>query len=228
MSLKKRGLQVLVVAATVILVPTIAMAATGTFTSSTGQAAVRAVNSSTAVGATALLGQATGGGTATRFGVNGTATGHNGVGVQGTGAKWGVFSNGPLGVAPGKSLTCTGCVTSTDMTLQAGQTESGVFAAGEYASDPADFLGVGITYPRPLAAAIPKVHMIDTYGGASAYCPGPGHAARGYLCLYPSGGTYYEVDPTTDFYTYSFGVEIYWTPTNNDPYVGGVWTLTAP
>ena len=41
-----------------------------------------------------------------------TATNANakGIGVQGTGKKFGVYSNGPLGVAAGKSLTCTGCV----------------------------------------------------------------------------------------------------------------------
>jgi hypothetical protein len=42
--------------------------------------------------------------------VQGTNSNALGIGVQGTGHKYGVFSNGPLGVAAGKSLSCTGCV----------------------------------------------------------------------------------------------------------------------
>ena len=204
------------------------MAAGGTFTSSTGQAAVKAVNSSTHPGAAAVVAQATGGGGALRFGVNSTAGGPNGIGVQGTGTKWGVFSNGPLGVAPGKSLDCTGCVTSTDMTLLSGQTESGVFASGGDASSPANFVGVGITYPRPLAQALPTDHIIDTDGGASVHCPGPGQADVGYLCLYPAGPLYFDVNPSTDFYSFAMGVQVFWTPNEVDPYVAGIWTLTAP
>jgi hypothetical protein len=228
MSFKKRGMQSLVIAAAIILVPTIAMAASGTFTSSTGQAAVRAVNTSTQPGAAAVLAQASGGGNGLRYGVNSAATGHNGIGVQGTGMKWGVFSNGPLGVAPGKSLVCTGCVTSTDMTLQSGQTESGVFASGGDAGSPANFVGVGITYPRPLAQALPTSHIIDTDGGASPHCPGLGQADIGYLCLYPMGSGYFDVNATTDFYSFPMGVQVFWTPNEIDPYVGGTWALTAP
>jgi hypothetical protein len=47
---------------------------------------------------------------ATTPAVKGTNTNANGVGVQGSGKKYGVFSAGPLGVASGKSLKCTGCV----------------------------------------------------------------------------------------------------------------------
>src|SRR5262249_40149720 len=46
----------------------------------------------------------------TRYGITGFANGANGIGVQGTGARSGVYSNGPLGVAAGRNLACTGCV----------------------------------------------------------------------------------------------------------------------
>jgi hypothetical protein len=230
MSIKKRGMQSLVLATAIVLVPTIALAAGGTFTSATGQAAVKAVNSSSHAGAAAVVAEATGGGGALRFGVNSTAGGPNGIGVQGTGSKWGVYSNGPLGVASGKALVCTGCVTSTDLTLTlvSGQTESGVFASGGDAASPANLVGVGITFPRPLAQALPTSNIIDTDAGANVHCPGPGQAAAGYLCLYPAGPDYFDVNPSTAFYSFAMGVQVFWTPNEVDPYVAGIWTLTAP
>jgi hypothetical protein len=87
------------------------MAAVGTFTSSTVTPAVTATNSATVANAKGVQGSAsaTSAGVA-RYGVTGNAGGTLGIGVQGTGTKYGVFSNGPLGVAAGKSLSCTGCV----------------------------------------------------------------------------------------------------------------------
>jgi hypothetical protein len=74
------------------------MAAVGSFTSTTTTPAVTGTNSSTAAGAKGVFGSQTGGGANTRYGVVGNANGTAGIGVQGTGAKFGVFSNGPLGV----------------------------------------------------------------------------------------------------------------------------------
>jgi hypothetical protein len=42
-----------------------------------------------------------------------------GIGVKGTGKQYGVFSNGPLGVATGNALACAGCVTSADLSQKA-------------------------------------------------------------------------------------------------------------
>jgi hypothetical protein len=47
---------------------------------------------------------------ATTPAVKGTNANANGIGAQGSGKKYGVYSDGPLGVAAGKSLKCTGCV----------------------------------------------------------------------------------------------------------------------
>jgi hypothetical protein len=47
--------------------------------------------------------------------VKATNTNAHGIGVQGTGKKYGVYSNGPLGVAAGKPLSCTGCVGASDI-----------------------------------------------------------------------------------------------------------------
>ena len=44
--------------------------------------------------------------------VKATNSNPKGIGVQGTGKKYGVLSNGPLGVAAGKALSCSRCVSS--------------------------------------------------------------------------------------------------------------------
>ena len=94
----------------IVAIPSVALAASGAFTSATTAPAVSGINSSAAAGAIGVVGRNTGGGPNTRYGVGGSATGPAGIGVNGTGAKYGVFSNGPLGVATGKPLSCGGCV----------------------------------------------------------------------------------------------------------------------
>lgn len=103
------------VVALVVMIPTAALAAAGAFTSTTAAPAVTASNSSTSANAVGVLGRATGAGNAARTGVVGSGTGTAGTGVTGNGAKYGVYSNGSLGVVTGKKLVCAGCVTGTDM-----------------------------------------------------------------------------------------------------------------
>lgn len=94
----------------VVIIPTAAFAATGAFTSTTVTPAVLGKNSSRSVNAVGVYGYANATGNVSRYGVVGKGTGSAGVGVQGTGTRYGVYSNGPLRVATGKSLICTGCV----------------------------------------------------------------------------------------------------------------------
>jgi len=63
--------------------------------------------------------------------VQATNTNAKGVGVQGTGTKYGVFSNGPLGVATGKSLSCSGCVGSTALTTDARNLSNAYTSTGQ-------------------------------------------------------------------------------------------------
>jgi hypothetical protein len=99
-----------------VAIPTAAMAVIGTFTSTTMTPAVTGTNSATVAGAKGVQGtaSATSNGIA-RYGVAGSASGSSGIGVLGTGPHYGVFSNGPLGVAAGKPLSCTGCVTGANV-----------------------------------------------------------------------------------------------------------------
>jgi hypothetical protein len=121
--------------------------------------------------------------------------------------------------------------------LPAGKLMHGVFAAGA-SNDTASedgYLGVGVTYPRPLATPIPDENIIDIQGAAyTTECPGPGKAKAGYLCIYNkiwsgvltgygySEYKYLQVDGK------SMGVVLYWNVAADDPYVGGSWTLRAP
>lgn len=121
-------------------------------------------------------------------------------------------------------------------TLQSGKTETGLFTGGgSYNSG--GWIGLTITYPRPLPAPIKDSHIVDVqYPANSApHCPGAGHAAPGYLCLY-------DVDVSsvgsTDFYSSDgdnfpasmgkLGVMLYWETTGAGAYVGGSWAVTAP
>jgi ABC-type cobalt transport system substrate-binding protein len=120
--------------------------------------------------------------------------------------------------------------------LPSGQTESGAFsAAGANSSGSGGWLGFDINYPRPLATPIDEGKIIDTDINPDATnCPGPGQAAPGYLCLYfydhsgtgaaygySSSGPYAQLDD-------SVGVGLYVPVTGAQPYVDGVWTVTAP
>jgi hypothetical protein len=133
------------------------------------------------------------------------------------------------------SLSVKHAKTADGLTLlQSGHSESGTFAAGGSATD--GYVGVAITYPRPLKAAIPASHVIEVLGGTAAHCPGLGHAAPGYLCLYnrvendtasPPADIY--SDDSNDLQTSpSVGVLVYWVPNGSSPYVGGEYTVTAP
>jgi hypothetical protein len=99
---------------------------------------------------------------------------------------------------------------------------SGAFSAGGANSSGANgWLGVGITYSRPLTAPIPDASLIDTRGADSVpHCPGIGQADPGYLCLYNE--IFYNVDTA---YMYSeenyvngkFGAVIYFPVTGAIP-----------
>jgi hypothetical protein len=121
---------------------------------------------------------------------------------------------------------------STPTTLASGKSESGNFGNGGGDAS-GDWIGVGITYPRALKAAIISSHVIEVTGTSASHCPGAGHAAKGYLCIYNSIAS--GVDPLTDIYAKTsdnlgkVGVVLYWSVSsdNASPYVGGSWTVTA-
>src|SRR5258708_21104334 len=99
-----RQLTVVIVAlAAMFAIPTAALAAGGVFTNNSATVpAVQATNSNA-----------------------------TGVGVQGTGNKYGVFSNGPLGVAAGKPLNCAGCIGSGALATNARSLSNAYTSTGQ-------------------------------------------------------------------------------------------------
>jgi hypothetical protein len=208
----------------VLAIPTAASAVTSVFSSSTAAPAVIGVNHSNAPGALAI---------------RGVATGAHGTGLVGIGKKYGVYSAGALGVAAGKPLTCMGCVSPSDLsTLPSGHSESGLYAAAGATDGGVDYVGTAITYPTPLKTPISDAHVIDTFLSANSHCPGLGHAARGYLCLYPVAAGYFHISTSGSFFysggTHGFttspslGAILFWSANGTGPNLAGEYTVTAP
>jgi len=120
--------------------------------------------------------------------------------------------------------------------LPSGKSQSGAFsAAGANSTGAGGWIAFDINYPRPLAAPIADDHIVDTgFAADAAHCPGAGHAAPGYLCLYPSARSNveeaygYSEDSPYDDLANSVGVGLYVPVTGSQPYYNGVWTVTAP
>jgi hypothetical protein len=69
--------------------------------------------------------------------------------------------------------------------LQAGESESGVFAVGGPSSGAGDAHIAAVTFPIPLSHSLDAAHVIAVDGAPSAtHCPGQGHADPGFLCVY--------------------------------------------
>ncbi len=118
--------------------------------------------------------------------------------------------------------------------LPSGASESGAFSGGGGAAT-SGYFGFGITYDRPLATAIADNHIVDTNKNPDAtHCPGAGHAAAGYLCLYFQyhfnvGTIYgYSTDSPYSAVSPSIGVGVYAPIAGAGSYANGVWTVTAP
>ena len=133
---------------------------------------------------------------------------------------------------------------STPAVLKSGQSESGIFGVSANVGIAGDFIGVGITFPQPLAKPINDgshspsgtTNMIATLTGTPvAHCPGLGHAARGYLCLYLARGpANYTIDNQTfsqqDFGSVGrTGAEVVFNVDHaGDTDLWGSYTVTAP
>jgi hypothetical protein len=221
---------VIVAVAAMFAIPTAALAASGAFNSKTAAPALAATSSSDKHNAVAISASQRGGGNATRFGVHAAANGNGGVGVQGDGKKFGVFSNGNLGIKKGKSLSCNGCVAPDALSgaartnvLRSGESESGSYAAAG-GSSTSGFAVSGVSYSRPLPGETSNQRVFTTTWPI-AHCAGPGSADPGWLCLYSeqiTGMTYFGAIQS------KYGVAVYFTVTGAPAYGDGTWTITGP
>ncbi|MCB0896891.1 MAG: hypothetical protein H6529_09900 [Nocardioides sp.] len=119
--------------------------------------------------------------------------------------------------------------------LPSGKTESGAFSAAAGNSSAGGWLGFSINFIRPLSTPIDESHIIDTTESPdAANCPGPGQAAPGYLCLYSNArsnvGEIYGYSTSGPYAEIpgSVGIGLYVPVTGGQPYVDGIWTVTAP
>jgi hypothetical protein len=147
---------VIVAIAAMVVIPTTALAASGAFSNNSATVpAVKATNSNA-----------------------------KGIGVQGIGKKYGVFSNGPLGVAAGKALSCTGCVGPAALSVAA-TGETPIFASVDGAtaflgSHPhatsVTHVGTGswyVNFDRNVSACTP-IATLDTSSGFAVIEVTPG------------------------------------------------------
>jgi hypothetical protein len=119
--------------------------------------------------------------------------------------------------------------------LPSGQSQSGAFSAAAGNSGAGGWLGFAINFPRSLTTAIDEANIVDTGNAADpAHCPGPGQAAPGYLCLYSNArsnvGEIYGYSTSGPYASIpgSVGIGLYVPVTGSQPYVDGIWTVTAP
>ncbi|MFT4011598.1 MAG: hypothetical protein QM655_16320 [Nocardioidaceae bacterium] len=117
--------------------------------------------------------------------------------------------------------------------LKSGKSLTGAFGGGG-GSSTGGWFGEGITFQQPLPGVPADYKVVDTYVNPDATnCPGPGHAAKGYLCLYftyhYNTGTVYKAYVNAIGYaaTPVYGLSIYYPVTGASSYASGSWTATA-
>jgi hypothetical protein len=237
---------VIVAIAAVFAVPTAALAASGAFTSNSTAPALTATNRAKTDGAVAIYGKQVGVGRKVRFGVRGAANGKGGVGVEGLGSKYGVFSNGPfavtgdatingnLQITAGKSFTCGGCVAPKTLSsasravqpLAPGESQSGVFnAADNYTPAAPQLLETSLNFVRMVSGTL-TYNVILAAGAKTANCPEAGKAARGFVCVYDNADQ--DVSAGSGFAISRFGGGVQWSEVGGGFAVArGTYTVTA-
>jgi hypothetical protein len=117
--------------------------------------------------------------------------------------------------------------------LGSGETESGDF--GIRSSSETGTLAETLTLRVPLAVVITSVEATTAAKPSGANCKGPGQAAKGYLCIYPTVEKSTEVLPVVNPESnppvagtghLGFGVEV--KVTGAEPAYEGTYSLTAP
>ena len=149
-----------------------------------------------------------------------------GVGSQGVAGPQG--QRGPRGEAgpPGPSALAS---------LPSGQSESGTFGVRADHSLLNDKIWDTISYPVPLGESAGKTHVVFTKANVEAeHCSGPGHADKGYLCIYETvahgvgAGSIlgFEAEEEKDV-TGSHGFTLQWEATEAEAFVSGTYTVTG-
>jgi hypothetical protein len=137
--------------------------------------------------------------------------------------------------APAKKVESAKTVPTT---LSAGTSESGEYDERTDTSNEKGYVDETVTFPVPLSGPLQISHVLygPHTGGTSTRCPGPGHAERGYLCIY---STHRSGSSLTgpEIYAFAsgryeagasrFGFDMEWHTTEADTFDAGTWTVTA-
>lgn len=119
-------------------------------------------------------------------------------------------------------------------TLPSGRSESGQIGAVGNNAVSGQNIESTVTFPVPLAEALPESHVIFT-GESATHCSGQGHADAGYLCIYVNWSGKVEPSNVLTFeHVFEHGAGrtgfgAFWRVTENgEAWAEGTWTVTAP
>jgi hypothetical protein len=134
-------------------------------------------------------------------------------------------STGPTGAAGLSALAV----------LPSGQTESGDYGTEAPGAKAGETFGESITFPVPLQEGAPAGQIRYTPATVPVeHCSGPGHADKGFVCIYSTqtqGVTGAPTVFTTEVFptlgTGRLGFFLQWTTTAADAFDVGTYTVTA-
>ena len=120
-------------------------------------------------------------------------------------------------------------------TLPSGKTESGAYGMGVPGGAATEEMEATTTFPIPLAEPVPPSHVIYTAPGESSgeHCSGPGHAGRGFLCVYSAftfhvnAPLFQDVEGKLEAGAGRFGFRLLWQITGGNPGEVGTYAVTA-
>jgi hypothetical protein len=119
--------------------------------------------------------------------------------------------------------------------LPSGQSESGTFGVRADRSQAKDKIADTVSYPVPLGESAAKTHIVFTKANVEAgHCSGPGHADKGYLCIYETathgvGAAHvfgFEASEEEDV-TGRHGFTLQWEATEAGAFAFGTYTVTG-
>jgi hypothetical protein len=158
------------------------------------------------------------------------------------GAQGATGPQGPTGPAGAKGTDGSKGATgeagfSALSTLPSGASESGEYGIGTPGGTAGETLETSASFPIPLAEDAPESQVILTSVKTPVtHCSGPGHADKGFLCIYTnkSGGVNLstekvfnpEISPSPGG-SGRFGFMMAWTVTGADAFDFGTYTVTA-
>ena len=165
-------------------------------------------------------------------------TGHTGPrgAIGATGSRGATGPQGPKGTDGAKGETGEAGFSALSV-LPHGASESGTYGAGTPGGTAGETVETSASFPIPLDEGAPPSQVVLTGVNVPVtHCSGPGHADKGFLCIYSNKAL--GVNPATEKIfnpeispspggSGRFGFMMAWTVTAADPGVFGTYTVTA-